>query len=44
MVIDVEPGIHKPGVAGMRLEETVLITDEGCEVLTKTEFCAELMD
>ena len=44
MVIDVEPGIHKPGVAGMRLEETVLITETGCEVLTKTGFCEELLD
>ena len=44
MVIDVEPGIHKPGVAGMRLEETVLITETGYEVLTKTEFCEELLD
>jgi len=44
MVIDVEPGIHKPGVAGMRLEETVLITESGCEVLTKTEFCEELLN
>ena len=44
MVIDIEPGIHKPGVAGMRLEETVLITEDGCEVLTKTEFCADLLD
>lgn len=43
MVVDVEPGIHKPGVAGMRLEETVLITETGCEVLTKTEFCEELL-
>ena len=43
MVLDVEPGIHKPGVAGMRLEETVLITETGCEVLTKTEFCEELL-
>ena len=44
MVIDVEPGIHKPGVAGMRLEETVLITEDGNEVLTKTEFDEKLLD
>ncbi len=44
MVIDVEPGIHKPGVAGMRLEETVIVTEDGCEVLTKTEFSQELLD
>lgn len=44
MVIDVEPGIHKPGVAGMRLEETVLITEDGNEVLTKTGFDEKLLD
>ncbi len=44
MVIDVEPGIHKPGVVGLRLEETVLITDDGHEVLTKTGFDEKLLD
>ena len=44
MVIDVEPGIHKPGVCGLRLEETVLVTEGGNEVLTKTEFCEALLD
>jgi len=43
MVIDVEPGIHKPGVCGLRLEETVLVTEDGNEVLTKTGFCKVLL-
>jgi Xaa-Pro aminopeptidase len=42
MVIDIEPGIHKPGVGGVRLEDTILITDTGCEVLTRTGFSAAL--
>ena len=43
LVLDVEPGIHKPGVCGLRLEETVLVTDDGNEVLTKTGFCEALL-
>lgn len=33
MVITIEPGIYLPGIGGARLEEMVLITDDGCEVL-----------
>lgn len=39
MVVNVEPGIHKPGVGGIRLEDIILITETGHEVLTKTPFC-----
>ncbi len=37
MVITIEPGIYVPGVGGVRIEDDVLVTDHGHQVLTSLE-------
>jgi len=40
-IVTVEPGLYLPGVGGVRIEDLVLVTDEGAESLTR--FTKELL-
>ena len=32
--VTVEPGLYRPGFGGCRLEDLVLVTEDGCEIFT----------
>jgi len=46
MVINIEPGIiyfDDPNIGGVTFEDIVLVTEDGHEILTRTEYCSKLL-
>ncbi|MBQ4251478.1 MAG: M24 family metallopeptidase, partial [Erysipelotrichaceae bacterium] len=44
MIFSIEPGIYLPGEFGVRIEDLVLVTEEGCEVLNQVDKHCRIID
>jgi len=42
MIISVEPGVYVPGVGGVRIEDNYVVTETGCEKISKMPYEVEL--
>jgi Xaa-Pro aminopeptidase len=42
MVVTVEPGVYIPGVGGIRIEDLLVVTDDGADNLTTLDRGPEL--
>jgi Xaa-Pro aminopeptidase len=42
VTICIEPGVYAPGIGNMKLEDDVLITEHGCELLTTSDQTLEV--
>ncbi len=43
MVVTVEPGIYLPGQGGVRIEDLVVVTERGCDLLTRASKRLEVL-
>ena len=43
MIFSIEPGIYLVGDTGVRIEDLVLVTEDGCEVLNKAPKALEIL-
>ena len=37
MIFSIEPGVYLPGEFGVRVEDLVLVTEDGCEILNHVD-------